>query len=905
MSIKTAIFFTFCLSYSAISAQEWLQNSNSLVKGSSTSEKELNFFEVQKVYRTFLYDMLKHNQPQEDQMCATKISEKENQFYRWEWFTEQRVYPSGFYPQATKFWKDFHHNRNSLLNRNKLIQEFNSQIWHPLISAALPSGGSSTGMGRINCLAFVPGSPGTYLVGAATGGLWKTTDDGLNWICLNSDLLPALSISDIAVNPINNNEIYVVTGDMFAGFPGIGKSLQGHFSAGVLKSSDGGLTWKPTGMSFSQNQMIVPQRMLIHPINDDSIIVASFNGVWRSINAGKNWTKVKDGTFFSMEANPKRANTLYLTDANGLWRSDNFGTSWTWKGGGYSKTGSFRISLCISKADTNIVYLWGQGGAFKKYNSTTKVFTTLSSPDGLVHPYGLYDRALAVAPWSSNILFVGGSEAAKSTNGGNSWNLTAQWTNEKSTNYIHQDVKRYYFIPSIDSSILALTDGGIFKSLNLGATWTNISKGINIAQIYRICNHPNSPDTIIIGQQDCATNRFVLNDSTMKQVFGGDGMQSLFDPNLPSTLFVCGAYGNLQKSKDGGKTFSLASPGQCMWIAPYAMNPKNSKTMYIGAKIGVRKSTIGGEFMSWTTMSTSPILDSVIAIGVSDADTNVVYAAKSNKIVRSDDGGNTWVNVTAGLPTSSASISYLEVSATDRNRVYVCFSGYSAQNKIFVSTNGGTSWDNYSGSLSNVPVNCILHLNDSPTNEVFAGTDFGIYYRNSNLNDWISFNAGLPNVIVNHLQIEKSSKKLRAGTYGRGLWEYNLPNNESSILPVNDLHKTLTDDAKIIAKTNTRNERNIQGQPLLQSKNPYQQIINLYPNPAKSKSYLESLYNLDQFNIKLYSAEGKDFSNSLVIDRMGEKRCLLKWDQISPGLYYVVLVNGTDVFASAKLSVNP
>lgn len=903
--MKVCVTVICCLFCFVTSGQEWLEEGLPNNHIGKRTTRELNFYEIQKAYRAYQKESVDDSFLESRKEREKEGDETEGQYGRWEWFTKQRVYPSGRYPELDSYWDDFLRNRNVNAMAAAHFQSAGLPVWHNLISPKLPFGGSATGMGRINCMSFIPGNANAYLVGAATGGIWKTSDDGKSWTCLNTDLLPALSITDIAINPNNVNEIYVVTGDMFAGFPGIGKSLQGQFSAGVLKSTDGGLKWNATGMSFSQNQLMVPQRMLLHPVNDDTLIVASFSGVWRSVNAGKNWTKVKDGIFFSMEMNPKKPDILYLTDANGLWRSDNFGTSWTWKGGGYSKTGSFRISLAISNADTNLVYLWGQGGAFKKYNGTTKTFTTMTSPDALVHPYGLYDRALAVAPWNAGVFFVGGSEAAKSYNGGSNWNLTAQWNNEMASDYIHQDVKRFYFKPGSNYTVFALTDGGIFKTADMGTTWSNISKGIHIGQIYRICNHPMSADTIVVGQQDCASNLFVKSDSSMKQIFGGDGMQSLYDPTNAQNMFVCGAYGNLQKSKDGGKNFSLASPGQCMWLAPYAMNPKNPQTMYIGAKVGVRKSTIGGEFMSWYTVSSAPVLDSIVALAVSGADTNVVYAAKYNKMMRSDDGGVNWVDITSGLPVSNAAIDYIAVSETNRNRVYVCFSGYSATNKIFLTTDGGSNWTNYSGTLSNVPVNCIVHVTGSSNDEVYAGTDFGVYYRNNSISDWIPFNNGLPNVIVNHLQLEYGTMQLRAGTYGRGLWEIDLKTNEFSAETLDSFNSKYISETRQLKHPISVSSL-LNGKPVPEMRTAEaSSTITLFPNPAKQEVYLSCDFELNACQVKMFSQEGKDVSNSLDISLVSKDACILGIEHFIPGIYLILVMRNNSVIASERLWIQP
>ncbi|HKR05980.1 MAG TPA: T9SS type A sorting domain-containing protein [Bacteroidia bacterium] len=944
-------------------AQPWLKSPS---LKSKLSQKDFIFYDIQKAFNKYAEA---YNEDEKEERHMEEQGEDEglfpgyNQFKRWEWFTEQRVYPSGNYPGNETLWNEFFKFRNNQETfRNSNANSVLSGQWINLVSSTVATGGSAAGMGRINCMAFMRGNPNTIFIGAATGGVWKSDNNGASWVSLNTDQLPSMSIADIAINPKNTTEIYIATGDKYSGFPGVGKALQGHFSAGVLKSTDGGQTWNGTGISWQQNQLVVPQRLLMHPQNTDTLLVASFTGIWRTVDAGLNWLQVKAGVYYCMEFNPLNADIVYATDANGFWRSNNCGTTWTYKGGGYVNAGSVRVTLGISPADTNIIYLWGQGGAFKKYTSSTNTFITKTSPDPLIFPYGLYDRGVTVSPTNVQEIFVAGAGSAKSIDGGTSWNTAAQYVNELAADYIHQDVKQFYYKPGSSTTLYALTDGGIFTTTNSGTTWTNLSHGIQISEIYRISSHPLSADTVLYGTQDCATNRWTGSSSSITQIFGSDGMQSMFDYTNPMTLYICTPYGNLQRSQNGGQSYTLASPGLCLWVAPYVMNLINPQTMYIGARIGMKKSFVGGvPNTSWTTISTAPVLDSVTAVAVTIADTNVVYAAKYNKMVRSPDGGTNWVNISPGLPVNAAAITYIAVSNTDANKIYVTFSGYSAGNKVFISGNGGNTWNNYSGTiLPNVPVNCITYVNNS-NGAVYIGTDFGVFYRDASMADWIPFNTGLPNVIVNHLDIHYPSGKLRAGTYGRGLWETDMlltgtlpvelasftgAYNEST--HANDLHWTTASEAnsnyfeimkspnaryfssigKVIAAGNSTQplDYNFSDNDVSRSIHYYylrqvdfngsellsntiairngraENTLVVFPNPAHDKIQFEFPFSKQVCDLELFDVMGKQIVREPKIKINTAANNTVDISFLSPGIYFIkISSHATDKFLYGRL----
>jgi hypothetical protein len=160
-------------------------------------------------------------------------------------------------------------------------------------------------------------------------------------------------------------------------------------------------------------------------------------------------------------------------------------------------------------------------------------------------------------------------------------------------------------------------------------------------------------------------------------------------------------------------------------------------------------------------------------IAVAPSDPNTIYVATHDTIAQTTDGGATWSYVSLGNPDLYGFISYIAVDPTNAQRVYVTLSGYSPGNKVFMSPDGGTTWANYSGTLPNVPANCIVYQKGS--NEgLYIGTDVGVFYRDATMTDWVPYQTGLPVVVVTELEISYFNNTLWAGTFGRGLWSADL-----------------------------------------------------------------------------------------------------------------------------------
>jgi photosystem II stability/assembly factor-like uncharacterized protein len=377
-----------------------------------------------------------------------------------------------------------------------------------------------------------------------------------------------------------------------------------------------------------------------------------------------------------------------------------------------------------------------------------------------------YDLSIAVSPSNANEVYVGGINIWKSTNGGSTWTLNAYWYYpEPAYPYVHADIHSLDFF---GSTLWAGSDGGIFKTTNGGSTWTDLSAGLQTTQFYRIGGYPARHDLVYGGSQDNGTNRYDAGSWT--HVLGADGMECLVDYSNANIVYACIQNGGLRKSTNGGNNFSsivnnISEAGA--WVTPYVIHPTTPQTLFAGF-VNVWKTVNSGS--SWSTIS-SFSGSNLRSLAIAQSNSNYLYAATYTTIYKTTNGGTSWTNISTGLPTGSAAITYIAVSNTDPNKVWVTFSGYSSGNKVFASTDGGNSWTNYSGTLPNLPANCIVYETGSSNDAVYVGTDVGVYYRNSTLSDWQPFNTGLPNVIVDEMEIHAGTKKVRAGTYGRGLWE--------------------------------------------------------------------------------------------------------------------------------------
>ncbi|MBU0765535.1 MAG: hypothetical protein KJ607_11935, partial [Bacteroidetes bacterium] len=693
------------------------------------------------------------------------------QYKRWEEFIEPRVYPSGYLPRDI-IWTEYQKKKSSPADKATVAN------WTHLGPDNVPTQivyGTKRGVGRINCVAFHPANPDIFWVGAPSGGLWKTTDGGSTWATTTDDL-PSIGISDIAVHPSNPDIIYIATGDGDA---------SDTYTVGVLMSTDGGATFSTTGLNWTVDNNRIIRRLIINPDNPDILIAATKAGIYRTTDAGVNWTNVQTGRFKDLEFKPGDPSVVYAAryaDVD-VYKSTDSGNSFSViTPVGLTTSDTYRCELTVTPANPSVIYAvfsnWDDDGFHSLYKSTnsgtswTKTIDASSvnllgwESDGSDSGgQGWYDLAMVVSPSNANTVYVGGVNLWKSTDGGYSFNINAHWWGD-GTEYVHADHHWLSYSPS--GILYSGNDGGLYKTSDGGNNWIDISDHIHILQIYRLGVSQTNENIVITGSQDNGTMKY--NTGTWNGVIGGDGMECVIDFNNENIMYGSVYYGQIRKSTNGGNNFNDISPASDgAWITPYLMHPTNSSILFAGYD-EVYKTTTGGS--SWFTISSGLTGgENLRSIAVAPSDPDYIYAATYLNIWMTTTGGGSWSEITTGLPGQY--IKYITVSDADPDKLWITFSGYTAGEKVYSSSDGGSSWTNFSTGLPNLPVNCIVFENGS-NDALYCGTDLGVYYTDNSLTEWTDFNDGLPNVIVNELEIQYDSGKIRAATYGRGLWESDL-----------------------------------------------------------------------------------------------------------------------------------
>jgi hypothetical protein len=205
------------------------------------------------------------------------------------------------------------------------------------------------------------------------------------------------------------------------------------------------------------------------------------------------------------------------------------------------------------------------------------------------------------------------------------------------------------------------------------------------------------------------------------------------------------------------------------WVTPIEIDPNNSQILYTGFK-NIWKSTNRG--LNWTRASNFTQNQNISAISIAPSNSNVIYASAQNRLYVTYDGCANWE--LAG--STNSAITSIVVDPNNAFRAFITVSGYMAGQKVYIFNNySSPKLSNISGTLPNIPVNCIIYQKNSP-DRLYIGTDVGTFYRDNTTGDWLPFNDGLPNVVVSDLNIHYASGKLRAATFGRGIWETKINN---------------------------------------------------------------------------------------------------------------------------------
>lgn len=681
-------------------------------------------------------------------------------YLRHRWFYEQRAYPNDYIPEDAY--------KNSIDQKNKFSKSATDQSFENFNWVNLgPTPGYYFSYGNISSRivtgAYHPSNPNIIYIGPANGGVWKTTDNGLNWTPL-TDNEASLSMGAIAIDPVNPNIVYAGTGE--ATYSGVS-----YYGRGLLKSTDGGTTWMnitsglPTSTYFS--------RLKIRPYNNTQLLAAlGTSGLYRSTNSGINWVRILSGRVDDVVFSPSGDSAFAVGSGIGIMRSTDGGATFSNYGASGLPAGT---RTHFDLAQSNPAVMWAAvyaSGAVTVHKSTDYGlnWNSISMPSDFAGLAGQawYDLYCLINPRNENKVYIGTIDIFRSTDGNTFTNIT----NGYSGGNVHVDQHFLFFHPTQENTIISCNDGGIWRSTNDGTNFTNLNQNLTLTQFYRIAASPFNASRIIGGTQDNGTQQ--TNSTTnWVAVYGGDGGEVCFNPFNANFILGEIQYNGIFRTTNGGSSWNSAESGldnneNKAWIGPIIHHPTVSGTFYT-ARQKVYKSTNNGG--TWSAVSNNVNgTNAVRELAQSKTDPNIMFATSGSQVFKSTDEGVNWTNVASGLPNRTITSVYVHPDNSDH--VFLTFSGFGTA-KVYKSVNGGSTWVSISGNLPDTPVNDLLIFTEYTgyPNTYFVATDIGVFVTTDNGTIWSEITNGLPNTVIMHLDYSLANNMLRAGTHGRGVYE--------------------------------------------------------------------------------------------------------------------------------------
>ncbi len=737
--IVSWLLMMFCIN---VQAQKWLE---------MMEDPDANYYEVKEVFDEYW----------KDKEYEGGMGYKP--FKRWEAHVTPRMDANGNFNQQ-KAIEAFAEYKAQQKNADSNFKNGDSGNWRSVGPnyETTDYDAARIGVGKVDCIAFHPTNSNIIFVGAATGGLWKTTDGGATW-ATNTDQFSSLIIRSVVIDPNNPQRMFLSTG------------------AGIVRSNDGGNTWFDAG-----NPQLIAGRIhkiIIHPTNGNILLAATNDGVFRTTNGGNNWALQGSATnIWDITFKPNTPNTVYAVGYNDFFYSTNGGVNWTTNNNIGLISGG-RHLIAVTPAAPNNVYVlggyWVEGRRTKLYRSSNSgVNFTLkydSNNSGSSHLLGgQIPRNLAfnVSPTNSEEIYVAGVNLHKSTNGGTSWTGMSG---------LHVDFTSLQF--ANNTTIYATNDGGVYRR-DINSTefhWESLNRGLAITQFYAMGSSQNTPQKIIAGSQDNGSRYF--DGASWINIAGADGADGVVTTSGDVYCNPWNAYfkGSIAKKYNTSSFYVFDSDDSgenTATFTPLTAHPQDGNTIYVGHQSVWRTKDAGS---TWNSISPEFASYTLYNIVVAPSNTNYIYASSHDDKLHYTTNGEstnpTWTTKLVKLGGVKQYIRGMTVDPDNPQKIWLTVRTDGTLNyKILYSNNAGTSWTDISGSLSNNIFYSSIVAKSGSNDELYVCGDRGVYYRNNTQGDWTMFCDGLPNVFMKELDINEAEGKLRVATFGRGIWESELQN---------------------------------------------------------------------------------------------------------------------------------
>lgn len=675
-------------------------------------------------------------------------------YQRWKWYWRDRTLPDGSFPDLHAQWIESQKYFGAAAQSRGA-----GETWQHEGPTQNPNGGY-WGMGRTKHIALHPSDPNTFFVGTPDGGLWKTSDGAQTWAPLG-DGLPYLPVSVILIDPQHPDTMFISLGD---------KGGWWMRNLGIYKSTDGGNTWVPTGLSWTFAQNRVVYNLIMNPSDSRIMFAATNYGILRTQDGGDTWENLKTGEYTDIEYRPGSDSTLYAAKYD-YWgtsqflRSDDGGDTWQQLSNFTTSQNDIRIGVSLANPDF-VGLRFSNGKRFYFSSNGGLTFEDRSEMPEADH--------INFSPTDTNIVYTSGVVVHRSLDQGRTWEAITHWYNDGVHPEVHADVHDIVVNPFNLEEIYFCNDGGVYRYHEPTQTWADLSNGLGIAQFYRIAVSENGALKIAAGSQD--NGGWLRNNfGGWKHTNGGDAMCQIIDPTNNNIIYTEYYGGNdIYRSVNNFATdVNIADniPGNPSgdWVTPFVLNPQNPKTFVVGLQDVYRSYDRGDHFEQISQNLTGSVDTKIRDVVIAPSDTNIIVATSRNIVYRTIDGGLNWTKKTLPISEDAPRVT---IHPGNPQRMWVCRSGYISNQKVYRTINGGQLWTNISTGLPNVPIHCIVF--DTLTNYLFVGTEIGVFYTDANAIAWKPYGIGMPAVIVLDLKIRQATRRLYAGTHGRGVYSIDL-----------------------------------------------------------------------------------------------------------------------------------
>jgi PKD repeat protein len=642
-----------------------------------------------------------------------------------------------------------------------------AQTWKEVgpINFPVNQSGQINGLGRVTQLKFHPTLANVLYATSASGGAYKSIDTGHHWTLLNTDNLPTINLACIAIDPNNDQILYLGSGD------------PNYYSndLGVYKSINGGQNWN---LSTTGLGTLLTVDILINPSNTQHLIAAAKSGIWQSLDGAATWTNVKVGGAFRDIKRQPNSNTLFAVTESQVWMSYNFGTTWVQNTSTtFNQTSTDGMRIIVNPSDTNIVYVISNGNngvVFKSTNGGTTFTNIYNSNTQCLFCYdadpintgqGNYDMAACGDPSDANHIYVAAHCLWESVNGGITWQQKTSWPDE-----LHTDHHQFVFNPYNNTKLYSVNDGGVWQRQGLlDSFWNPLCDGITAMEIYKAAASNITRNQMSAGTQDngevyynnngCYTNRGGDWGSRMEYDYSTDdyvyyledGERRGFNPNLSSTSY------NSPIAPTNNSRIAFSNQNKEL-----ALLAKDS--MYICTNLSSSNPT-------WTNIN--PTITLCKDIAISKANTNLAFSIQNSKLFRFENLTTSPI-VTSFTPPSSASVqgSVTTIPAAD-SIVYL-----SCGSRMYRSSNKGNTWVNISYNLPTTNIIKIYHDDYSTNETIYICSGNTVFTKAKADTVWQNISGNLPKIAnINSFMLYNDStiaSKIKVAYYGRGIWEYLL-----------------------------------------------------------------------------------------------------------------------------------